>query len=146
MLAAPLVLGLANKDGYKKIITTAFVLIMLTGIVRIYYYHIPITNRLNWQRTFLAKHEGKKLIVHERHAPMDTLMMSWGSAYEFWLLSTIETGETASIAISNNIDSLITPPGKIKSFITEYGGYPYAMLPERYFKFTDTVSTYEVIE
>ncbi|MEZ5033101.1 MAG: hypothetical protein R2787_17065 [Saprospiraceae bacterium] len=41
-------------------------------------------------RQFLQDHPGQKLIVDDRLLPADTLLMTWASPYEFWLLSTLE--------------------------------------------------------
>ena len=143
-VAAPLIFELGGSYS-TSVATIALVFVMATGIARILFVSDVYTSRLDWEREFLKLHENDKLIVHERHVPSATLIMTWATSYEFWLLSTIENKKTASIIISSRLDELIPPPGKSRSFITQPAGYPYSMLPARYFIFEDTVSEYKVI-
>lgn len=144
-LAVPLIFEIGLHYSSKAAIV-AILVISVTGILRILYVSDVYTSRLNWEREFLKKHGNDKLIVQERHVPADTLIMTWGTSYEFWLLSTIEDNKTASIIINPSLEELIPPPGKSKSFITKSAGYPYRMLPTSYFIFKDTASEYQVIK
>lgn len=145
ILAAPLVFEIIKEVNRKIIVLPLFLLVILSGSYRIYRQHDFFAARLNWFRGFYTENSDKKLIVDQSHVPMPTLIMHWGTPYEFWALSTLEQGRTASIIVTDNVDALIPPPGKTTSFISTYGGFPYSSFPKEYFKFTDTVSEYQVL-
>lgn len=135
--------------SFQKPNTAVFIMsaILLTAIVRIYGTHLKYTDRLNWQRKLLSENLNKKLVIKEDKTIEKKLLMTWGTPYEFWLLSTIENGHTASILITDHLDDFSAPVmWKNKAMITTYGTYDYADMPARYFKFTDTVSKYTIIK
>ena len=144
-IGVPLVFEIGRHCSSKAAIAILLI-IVAADIIRVLNVAEIYTSRLNWERDFLNKHSDEKLIVHERHVPSDTLIMTWGTSYEFWLLSTIENKKTASIIINPSLKELIPPPGKSRSFITKSAGYPYWILPASYFIFPDTVSEYKVIK
>lgn len=144
-LSVPIVFDALQNTISFKLPAIVLVFIIAAFVTRIFYIGRFYTGRLDWERDYLAKHGKEKLIIHERNVPMHTLLLSWGTCYEFWLLSTTEQGSTASLIISNNIEDLIPPPNKPKSFITPYNGFPYDILPDQYFIFKDTISEYRVI-
>lgn len=146
ILALPIVLDIFPLLEKKKWLTPLLAIIILTGILRIYFTHDLYTARLNWERKFLDAHQSEKLIIEEKLVPMDTLLMSWGSSYEFWLLSTAEKQKTASIIIHANIPEVEYGKDSKNSFLTMWGSFPYQNLPAQYFKFTDTISSYTVIK
>jgi hypothetical protein len=76
---------------------------------------------------------------------MDTLMMNWGTPYEFWLLSTMKYGKTASIMIADDADAFITPAFNRMDFLAPYESVPYPELTGPYFKLADTLSRYKVV-
>jgi hypothetical protein len=120
--------------------------ILLTGLVRIYITHDRYTDRLNWQREYLAQHGHQKLLVKSAMVPRDTLMLTWASPYEFCLLSTIESGYTASINFHDDpaiFNGLLNDP---KIFIHAWAGTPYSDLPADRFKFRDTIAPYQLSE
>ena len=98
-LALPLVYDVLPRLNDEKVVLSVFLLLALTAAARFYQTHFVYTARLDWERRFLKAHGNKKLIYPDAGVPMDTLMMVWGTPYEFWLLSTIEQGRSASIII-----------------------------------------------
>jgi hypothetical protein len=145
-VAFPFVFDVLPKLLERKRAMPVMALIMLTAFVRIYLAHAPYTTRLNWERDYLAAHANNKLVVDAKTTPKDILTMTWGTPYEFWLLSTIEHGNTASIVINENPDQLAWALGNKNSFLTAWGIFPYSGLPQRYFHFTDTVSAYTLVK
>ncbi|HYD20416.1 MAG TPA: hypothetical protein VEB40_02990 [Flavipsychrobacter sp.] len=121
-------------------------LIIVTSALRITNTSKQYTARLNWERSFLDSHSHQKLMLASRHVPQDTLILSWSSAYEFWLLSTLERKQTASLVIHDNVSSVEWAAGYKDAFVPEWGMYKYKDLPPEYFKFTDAQSTYSVIK
>jgi hypothetical protein len=69
--------------------------------------------------------------------------MTWGSSYEFWLLSSIRNPDAPrSIVIDEDPARFDWALGNNSTFFTEWGNYPYAELPKEYFNFTD-ISFYQ---
>ncbi len=143
-VALPLVFDLLPSLATRKVSIPLFALIVVTCCVRIFLMHQHYTERIDWERRFLAKNYGKKIITATAKAPLDTLTMIWGTPYEFWLLSTIEQNKTASMLIYDNPQNLYWLTGNHKEFITTWGSWPYKDLPAKYFHFDDTVSGYSI--
>jgi len=135
----------------KNLAILALVSILLFSLTRIYSTHETYTERLDWYRNFLEKTESlaaKKLIVSAEYMPMDLLLENWGSAFEIWLLSTIETGETRSVHFTLNMEQAkeaeaISEP---KLFIVSWNEINYDNLKPQYFKMTDTLQTYTILD
>lgn len=143
--AVPLVFDIAPSLAFRANAVILSVII-LTSIARISYDGVNTYNkRLQWERAYLKEHGHQKLIVQEQQIHLNNLQITWATCFEFWLLSTVETGSTASILIHTDISDKIPPAGKTKSFIAPGSGWPYHMLPKQYFIFKDTVSEYKVI-
>lgn len=144
MLALPFVYHVIPVLQNRKLSVAIVAVILLTGLARIYNAHNIRTARLDWERTFLQENLNRKLIVYDREVPMDTLLMTWGTPYEFWLLSTTEYGNTASIVIDEHADKLFWCMGEKKQLLTIMENFKYEDLPSPYFRFTDTTTHYEL--
>lgn len=116
-------------------------------LVHIGFAHRPWTARLDWERSFIAETASlprPKILLAESLAPMDKLLMSWGSSYEFILLSSLESPHnTRLIAVDEDPARLAWATRKPRSVITEWEAWEYDALPQRYFHPTDT-SLYEI--
>ena len=117
-------------------------IILTINILRICFAHQPWTERLQWEEAFLhktARDTHPKIVLSEAQVPMDVLQMSWGSPYEFLLLSALEKPEGArSVIITANpaqFDTLLTEK---RLFLGSFKHYPYAELPNSYFQLQDT--------
>ncbi len=114
-------------------------LIIFAGLIRIYFMHQPYTTRLSWEKNYLLQNQGKKLIVDNSLLPLDTLIDTWATPYEFWLLSTSETGNTASIIFTDSVDRYYYWLPENKTFFTTVDiKFPYEEFNNEYFNFTDT--------
>ncbi|MBL7774777.1 MAG: hypothetical protein JNK89_02175, partial [Saprospiraceae bacterium] len=75
----------------------------------------------------------------EAQAPMDTLLLSWGSAYEFLMLSALEHPDSARCLLIDEdparFDSLRTQPDL---FLGEFRNYRFKELPDHYFHLRDS--------
>lgn len=128
------------------LILLALIIIRLTHI---YISHIPVTKRLNWERQYLAKTANlpqKKIVTGNEYVPIDTLLMTWSTPYEFWLLSTLEQNSTRSIVILENVDALDWALKENKTFITNWGNFKYENLPSKYFIMKDSTSYIKIRE
>lgn len=131
-----------------KLAIGMIVLISILCLVRIQQTHLKFSKKIEWQRAFLESTkdiENPKIVIHQDEVPMDILINLWGSAYEFWLLSTIETGETRSIVISKGEDEFDKQVDKKRTdvFIARWRYNSYQSLNPKYFIFKDTTSYYK---
>lgn len=145
-LAIPLIYDVLPAIPKKNIAGYVLVVILITGAARIYTNHGLYTRRLNWERNLLDRHVDEKIVADAKDYPVDTLLMTWGTPYEFWLLSTIEKGKTASIIINEKPSELVWALDNNDAFLTTWGLFDYKDLPARYFIFTDTVSKYKLVQ
>jgi len=137
----------ATAAGLPKWIFAGLVVCMALRIVHIGFAHRPWTARLDWERSFMAETATlpqPKLLVAESRVPMDKLLMSWGTSFEFMLLSSIESPDsTRLIAVDEDPSRLGWATKQPRSVITEWEVWEYDALPQRYFHPTDT-SLYEI--
>lgn len=146
ILGLPLVYDVFPVLEKRKLLLPVFLLIIVSGLGRIYMSHHHYTERINWERKFLAQHKDEKLLVAATKPMLDTLTMTWGSPYEFWLLSTTEYDKTASIVITDDIEGIEHAHWERIYFVTPWEIIPYTDVPDKYFKLTDTVSRYRVVK
>lgn len=123
-------------------------LISIICLVRIQQSHLKFTKKIEWHREFmeLTKNiENPKIVIHQDEVPLDIIINLWGSAYEFWLLSTIETGETRSIVISKGEDEFDKQIDEKRTdvFIARWRYNTYESLNPNYFIFKDTSNYYK---
>ncbi|WP_045688358.1 hypothetical protein [Hymenobacter sp. AT01-02] len=122
------------------------VMVLALRLLSIGFAHVPYSNRVAWAQRLLHHTENlpnRKLLLPEQGVPMDTVMMTWATPYEFWLLSSLEEPQQArSICISSNPDEKMPFLNKPQSFLATWGLFDYSQLPARYFPFptTDTTS------
>ena len=124
------------KYSVQKVL---IIFIVFAGIIRIYFIHSTYTERLNWEINYLEENN-KKLLVDNRLVPMDTLIDTWATPYEFWLLSTSQNNESASVIFTDSIAPYYywLPENKM-FFIKTNLRYPYEEFDNEYFKFNDTL-------
>ncbi len=115
--------------------------VLLACLFREYRTHDFYAQRLQWNRNLLQKTAllpQKKLVVSVAAAPKDTLLMTWGSSFELWLLSTMETGESRSLIIEERPGEFDWALPSQKGLITKWGTPEYKDLNPHYFVFKDT--------
>lgn len=151
LLAIPAVLSLVWAYlGFKTIQTAitrfwtliliAFVFIFILRIqhVSAYYY-----KRIEIYSDLIKNHKHQKTMLPEKELPKPYLLFAWPSAYEVWMLSTIQHQQTASLVFIS--DSLyyrqsVMPNKQFRGL----RNYPYDSLKAPYFIWTDTVSSYSM--
>jgi hypothetical protein len=120
------------------------VLVALFGLslFRIGLNHRPWTEKLAWEQIFLretATRTNRKIVISEKQVPMDKLKMSWGSPYEFLMLSSMVNPDSARCLIihesPDRFDSLLTRP---RLFFGAFKNYDFGQLPKVYFDFQDS--------
>jgi hypothetical protein len=147
MLAMPLAFDVVPLLGkYKRSLMSGMALVLLISLLRIYNGHNIYTARINWERKYLAENVNKKLIVHGHKVPKDTLLMLWGTPYEFALLSSVEQGRTASVIIADDAQNYEYAHAQNKSLITTWDIFKCSDFNKEYFRFADTVSNYTIVK
>ncbi|WMX14904.1 hypothetical protein [Aureispira sp. CCB-E] len=128
----------------KKAITL-LTFIVVCRLIHIGFQHEKFSKPLEWKQALLketAHLENKKLAIYYKDAP-ENLMLTWGSSYEFWMLSTIETGVARSIIIYDNPNTMTPGRMHLKNvFLSQWGGSAYNDLPKAYFPFQDSTHGY----
>lgn len=143
MVAVPFVFDVLPRIKKQNVKTILLSGMMIICVARIYSNHTYYSMRLNWHRNFLnrtAHAENKKIILPPNYVSSDTMLLTWGSSFEFWLLSTIETGESRSIIMEerqNEFDQFLPANNK---FITMWQTLEYDKLDKKYFIFNDTTA------
>jgi len=140
-VAVPFVFGVLPGLLPEKLYWIPVAAIAAVGLLRIGAAHQPWTDRLRWEQDFLqktARLEHRKLLLTETQVPMDTLILSWGTAYEFLLLSALEHPDSARCILvdeaSERFDTLLAQP---TLFLGEFKNYRFDELPRRYFNLQD---------
>jgi hypothetical protein len=146
ILAVPFVFDVLPSLANSLYPQLFIVVFLLTCCIRFFTAHGTYTERLNWERNILAKYGEKKAIISAAKVNAGILGMLWGTPYEFWLLSTLETGRTASLIIDEEPRKRDWAWNLNKSMLVNWNVFPYSQLPVRYFHFTDTTTGYIVIE
>lgn len=141
-LALPFLFDVLPLLAKKKLAIPVFLVIAISGCIRICYAHTPYTKRLNYERAYLQKHAAHKIIAQAVNADTVVLQQLWGTPYEFWLLSTAEQNKSASIIIDDDPMHRDWARHKRKEFVVNWDIFPYSTLNSRYFRFTDSVNGY----
>ncbi len=145
-VAVPLVLNVLPVANTGRLPMVVLVLLILSSALRVYSFHGRYVQRISWEREYLEANSGEKLLVSSSTVPMDILVYTWATPYEFWLLSTVEQKTTASITINDNIDAISWGANNTKEFLGAWSAYKYTEFPPQYFNFRDTVSGYRIIK
>lgn len=129
----------------KKWAMPVLCIIMIGAIARFVVVSIQYQERYRWLVSFIDQHQNEKLIITDKPEYVTALIMTWATPYESWLVSTANTGKTASLIIYENPLELEWATHDSKSFLTRWGAFPYSNLPSRYYHFTDTTTTYRIV-
>lgn len=115
--------------------------VLATSLVRIGAAHERWAQRLAWAQDFLAKTAGlpvRKLVVSENQVPMDLLGFSWGTPFEFLLMSALEHPDSARcLIVSPNPESLL-PVMPEKRLLLGDKNFRFETFPKPYFNPQDT--------
>lgn len=141
-LSLPLIFNIMPMLVRRKMAMPFLLLVLITFCVRVSTTHATYAARLDWERRFMKEHGDKKMIYPTRLVPMDTLMMVWGTPYEFWLLSTTEQSRTVSIIIDPKPENRMWADQLRNSLLVNWNIVPYSELKPKYFRMTDSTTPY----
>ena len=141
-VAVPLVFDVLPGLFTERGMFIVMPLLVLIQVFHIYQTHRPWTGRQRWEQEFLrqtATLPHRKLLLTDQQIPMDKLVLTWGTSYEFLILSALEHPDSARCIIVDEaperFDSLLTQP---RLFLGEFRNYRFEELPGRYFNIRDT--------
>lgn len=143
-IALPLVFEVLPALQNRRLAIPLFMLFVFTAGIRFFTNHYAFTDRLNWQRSFLTQVGERKVIADAQKTNAGILQMLWGTPYEFWLLSTSERGQSASIIIDADPHHRDWARDVNKCLIVNWNMWYYHDLNPKYFRYSDSVSTYVV--
>jgi hypothetical protein len=128
----------------RPVVAPAFVAVLsLFFCLRVWAAHPVYTARVGWIRQTAQAYADKKLVIHVRNTPVDTLKMIWGTPYEFWLLSSAEMGRVVSVFVDDRPDKQMWLAQTTKSYYVNWNLYEYSSFPHnQYFNFPDTLNGY----
>lgn len=134
----PLMIEVLPRIGTPFRLVTLLLLVAAFRLTVIALHHKPYTVRLQWLEQQLgdwqSKHDNRKFYMPADKAPLDTLLMTWGTPYETLLLSALkEPGKTATLAILPDPaahQQALDQPG---FFVSEFKDLPLQYLHSPYF-------------
>lgn len=115
----------------------------------IYCSNSKFSDKLTFQKEIIEEAKERyngKLLIKETPKMREKLVMTWGSSYEFWLLSTVESDTTISIVVDQNIEEILWGKEENKKFLTKWGSIEYAEFPKKYFNLYNDTSVYSYLE
>lgn len=143
--AVPLVFDVwkhAEQSQRAQWANVALAMVVLISLGRIWQSHRPWREKIAWEQVFLQKTASlpqRKWLLSEEQVPMQTLKMSWGTPYEFLLLSALQHPDSARCALVSTApqqyDTLLQQP---RLFLGTFQNYPLENLPKRYFNVRDS--------
>ena len=138
-VATPFLFEIMPSIGKPQWWLIALALLMVDRVLVIRSNAPTFTQRLDWleRRIGEARQQegGKRFYTNTYEAPMDTLIMPWGVAYESLLLTALESPDSAATlfiqeAHNKQEEALRTPD----LFIAAFDQLPARQLPDRYFQ------------
>lgn len=96
------------------------------------------TNRLMFLQDLIHKYQTKKVLIRAGETEYTKLKLVWGSSFETWLISTLQSGVSSSIIISDNPDKYKEDMKEVNVWLTEWETFKYEQLNPKYFVFKDT--------
>ena len=138
-VAFPLVYDLMPK---LKMSYAAYALILVVTIrlADIYYTHNFYEERVDYLYGLIDEvqaGDNTKVLLKEREADKEALMMTWAVPYEVWVLSTYRDQQSSSIILTENVNEKSYIQQYSTKFSATWGDFEYNSLPEPYFVFKD---------
>lgn len=146
MLCVPLVYDVFPTLQLKQVLSPFLLLVFLTFGVRIGTISLPFQQRLDWVVRKTVEHRNEKLVVPSANLPMDTLIMAWALPYEAWIISMARNGSVTSLLAADDPSAWHSQLFRRDGWFTPWDVRPYSELPNRYFNFPDSSSSYKLVD
>ena len=138
VLMTPFIFDVVPKIKKESLVLFLFGGIVLLRLITISVHHKPYTQRLTWIESELGQHalaDRNRLLYELDEKKRETLLMTWGVAYESLLISAMEHPDSAKTLV-------ILPKGKrydqaLQSdtlFVTELIEYPIEEVDGKYYR------------
>jgi len=101
------------------------------------------SQRIMYYRELIAEYGSSKTVIRENSQQLSLLKMTWSSAYEVWILSTMDHGQTASIIIDSETEKHLKHGSNGHVFVEVFESHDYSQLNSKYFIFKDTMNSYK---
>lgn len=117
-------------------------ILIATSLIALYKDHRNYTARLDFNRQLIHQSAQKRIIPKGRF-DNQTLPLNWGTSYEIWLLSTMETGSTHSIIIEESEGEFEPAIKNKRALQMKWGLFDYETFARKdYFVFRDSSTVY----
>lgn len=149
MLLLPLVLDVFSKIKQQRTLSLTLACLFLIRTLDIYTNAPQYTERVDYLELIseqMIANNTVKFVTPASNVDLQKLKMNWGFTYEMWLISTLKSGQTISIALEEQKDQFQWAMGRSDAFITNWGVFDYNQLNKRYFIFPDSTQSYRYIE
>ena len=137
-LSLALVFELLPRFRTRQWLFPVLLLVFALRLSSIYVAHRPFSERLDWmvrKLDQLGDQKRDKFIMRENEIPLDTLIMTWGMAYESLLLSALEHPDSARTIFLETGQEEFPPYLKEGGyFLGKFSKIPLSELPHRYFR------------
>lgn len=141
-ISFPLCFEVFPSINRTAILICVFIIGIFIRCIDITTNHKFFTSRITYLENLQSQTNNlrdKKLLIHDSQIKIDTLLLTWGTAYENWLISSLKNpNNQRSILIDYDLESIKWALPENKSFITRWGIFPYKDLPIKYFLLNDT--------
>lgn len=110
--------------------------LLAVRLITIAVHHEPYEARWKWiEKSVAIPETGNRFYLHEGQAPMDTLLMSWGTPYESLLISNARTGTQSvrTLLVHPSMEPFEAALMQDTVFITPFKTYPVDALNADYF-------------
>lgn len=104
------------------------------------------TTRVEFLRKQLDAHAGRKVVVRETPELLAGLYMTWATPFEAWLLRAREGKPAQGYLVLPNPADRSEQLGDPGAFVSPWGAYYYAYMPDTYFTNPDPSRGYELVE
>jgi hypothetical protein len=143
VVSLPFIYDVLPFEARPKWVFGLLALIVVTSLTRINHGHIRWTQRLDWEKKILSESENylsKKIIIDEKNTPKQLLGLTWGTSYEFLILSALENPYyTRLIIVDEDPKRFEKDMNRGDLFLGEFKNYPIRDLGLKYFNNKDTL-------
>lgn len=143
VLGFPFVVDFLSNSFFINYKFLILCLIFSLFCIRFFSIYEVYENRLSDYRELIHHYSDKKIIKPSNEKLSNQFLMTWSSSYDIWLLSTIEERYTASIIFLEDINKFDWLGVRNDVFLTNWNHYQYKNLHPSYFKFRDSLSSYQ---
>ena len=149
MAAAGLAVGIERTKikMISPILSTIFVLFIIFRLNHVAWIGNEVyTTRLAFLKEMVYRHAGKKVIYQETPELLDSLIITWGTGYEAWLLSARNKSPTHCFLVSDQPAELQWAVDDPTRLILQFHQPLFSELSKQYFEQPNDKIKYKIID